>query len=144
MEPQEQPQAAAAPDGPRAPEVEKKYVNAVIVQTTYRLTEGAQSRDDTEHRINLKSFPCEVLSKTRYALQHLKLHSSFFYMPAQFYDMTKPDSFCLRNFLDANLCQTWYEQLPLTDIVCTCYSLKKSVGCSHFARGCELQCPRCH
>lgn len=76
--------------------------------------------------------------------QKMRLSYAFYYMPARFYDVSKPDSFCLREFLDTNPDQTWYENLPLTDIVCTRYIAQKSVGCKHFVRGCELQCPVCH
>lgn len=113
------------------------------MQVVFRVSEGAQNRDDIAHHVNLKIFPSEVVSRKRRAYQKQLLGYSFFYMPAAFYDVNKPDSFCIRNFLDTNPDQTWYERFPLTDVICTRYVAQKSVGCSHFVRGCELQCPVC-
>lgn len=144
MQPRQLPQAPVMISCPDPAEVEKKYRNNVLMQITYRVAEGTQNKEDIAHHINLKVFPCEVVSKKRMAYQKMRLSYAFYYMPARFYDVNKPDSFCLREFLDTNPDQTWYENLPLTDIVCTRYIAQKSVGCKHFVRGCELQCPVCH
>ena len=68
------------------------------MQTTYRLSEGAVDLKDEDHFIDLKRFPVEVVNPAKQTLQSRRIGHHYYYMPASFYDIDKPDSFCYGEF----------------------------------------------
>lgn len=119
--------------------------NKIIISVIFKLKPGAKDKRDESQQIILKEFPSDTISSEREDCINDELKCVYHHMLMRYYDPK------ILNYLNTLIFEEkqseyspeWYNEEPLDQQVYIKYKTGESVGCPHYIRGCDLQCPIC-
>ena len=130
---------------PDASEVAEEDRNKIVITVVFKLKPGATNKKDESQQIILKEFPSDTISSEREEYLNDELKCVYHHMLMRYYDPKLPNYLNMLIFEEKQneYSQQWYDKDPLDQQVYIKYKTGESVGCQHYIRGCDLECPIC-